>query len=221
MHRIEDDIYPEKTMSTMHTPDILHQACPPNCALLKTWLHSKAFIDQEFLRPDNDPETRSFIIVTGNCSGVSDTHHNGGVWVDANRMRIDCHFDDFDSLVFLTTDEKTFLLFRLMTSTVTCRQMISQFSHPRYVFCSYTHTHRHIPSSDTYPSQVITDNEPSFFCSRWFRVANDKTPQITRYEHFQSQPPRKPEFDFTGPSSSPPSPAESDMPSVSSRLQPS
>ena len=109
MHRIEDDIYPEKTMSTMHTPDILHQACPPNCALLKTWLHSKAFIDQEFLRPDNDSETRSFIIVTGNCSGVSDTHHNGGVWVDANSMRIDCHFDDFDSLVFLTTDEKTFL----------------------------------------------------------------------------------------------------------------
>ena len=111
MHRIEDGIYPEKAKPTIHVTDILHQVCPPNFPLLKSWSATKAFIDEQFLRPDYGPETCVFIIVTGHWRGVSGFHHNGGVWVDVNDMTVDCHFDDFDSLAVLVNDEKTFLMF--------------------------------------------------------------------------------------------------------------
>ena len=52
-----------------------------------------------------------------------------------------------------------------------------------------THTCLHTPSSDTFPTEVMTDNKTSFFYSWWFHVANVKTPQITRYEDFLRKSP--------------------------------
>ena len=42
---IEDGLYPKKTHTALVATSILQQACPPNCALLKAWLQSKAHID--------------------------------------------------------------------------------------------------------------------------------------------------------------------------------
>lgn len=39
--RIEDGTYPEKIPPALLATNILQQACPPNCPLLKAWLQSQ------------------------------------------------------------------------------------------------------------------------------------------------------------------------------------
>ena len=53
-----------------------------------------------------DSETRVFIIVTGNCSDVSGTHHTGAVLIDSTGMSVHCHFDEFGVCVFLGSGQK-------------------------------------------------------------------------------------------------------------------
>jgi len=63
LKRIEDGIYPEKVPPALHATNILQQACPPKCPLLKTWLETKACVDTHFQKDHHDPETRAMVIV--------------------------------------------------------------------------------------------------------------------------------------------------------------
>ena len=59
-------------------------------------------------RDDYDPETREFIIVTGDVTQVVVVHDQCGVHADKNGMRVGCHFDAFAGIGFLAAGSKTF-----------------------------------------------------------------------------------------------------------------
>jgi len=106
--RIEDGLYPEKTPPALPATSILQQACPPNCPLLLAWLQGKAYVDEHFSREDYDPETRGFIIATGDLTGIVGEQECYGVHCDKNGMRVGCHFDSFAAIAFLASGSKTF-----------------------------------------------------------------------------------------------------------------
>jgi hypothetical protein len=162
-------------------------------------------------------------------------------------MRVDCHFDDFDTLVVLVHGEKTFLMCSPedldcdMSTNSSTGHPVNSHIHERpdidphfreygrwytvhlraddmmyipmhwwHQVCaspsthsSCTHTVLHNASAHTNPTQVMTDNQPSFFCSWWFRAVNVKAPQITRYEDLLSKAPTKPLLDLTSAPDSP------------------
>ena len=110
VHRIEDGIYPEKALPAQHVTDILNQSCPPNYPLLQVWLETKTYVDDKYAKNGYDPETRAIMIVTGNCSGLTGTHQQGGVWIDNTGQRVPPHFDEYTGLGFLGQDEKDVFL---------------------------------------------------------------------------------------------------------------
>ena len=108
LKRIEDGIYPEKVPPALHATNILQQACPPKCPLLKTWLETKACVDTHFQKDHHDPETRAMVIVTGDVSHVAGSHNCYGVQVDKHGHEVGVHFDDYASAGFLAAGSKTF-----------------------------------------------------------------------------------------------------------------
>ena len=108
LKRIEDGIYPEKVPPALHATNILQQACPPKCPLLKTWLETKACVDTHFQNDHHDPETRAMVIVTGDVSHVAGSHNCYGVQVDKNGHEVGVHFDDYASAGVLAAGSKTF-----------------------------------------------------------------------------------------------------------------
>jgi hypothetical protein len=112
LHRIEDGIYPEKAQPQMLPTDLLNLALPADSPLLTAWLETKAFVDAKFpaANMNHDPETRAFLIATGNCSALVGTHRNGGVLLDSNGAVVPPHYDDYAGIAFLAAGEKTFSL---------------------------------------------------------------------------------------------------------------
>ena len=110
MRRIEDGIYPEVALPSIYATEILNQACPPDSPLLRAWLDAKACIDSEFSRAQTSPETRSIVIATGNCSGVTGSHRNGGVLTDSNGAVVSCHYDDYAAFAVMAAGHKDFWL---------------------------------------------------------------------------------------------------------------
>jgi hypothetical protein len=112
LHRIEDGIYPEKAQPQMLPTDLLNLALPADSPLLTAWLDTKAFVDAKFpaANMNHDPETRAFLIATGNCSALVGTHRNGGVLLDSNGAVVPPHYDDYAGIAFLAAGEKTFSL---------------------------------------------------------------------------------------------------------------
>ena len=90
---------------------MLNQALPES-HLLTAWLDTKAYIDSKFdvAKMQHDPETRAFLIATGNCSALGETHRNGGVLLDRNGAVVPTHYDDYGGFAFLAAGEKTFSL---------------------------------------------------------------------------------------------------------------
>jgi hypothetical protein len=112
MRRIEDGIYPEVALPSIYVTEILNQACPPDSPLLRTWLDAKACIDSEFSRAQtgHSPETRSIVIATDNCSGVTGSHRNGGVLTDSTGAVVSCHYDDYAAFAVMAAGHKDFWL---------------------------------------------------------------------------------------------------------------
>jgi hypothetical protein len=112
MLHIEDGIYPEIAPTTIHTTEILNQDCTPDSPLLGAWLDVKSLIDSHFSkeRTGHSPETRSIVIATGSCSGVTGTHRNGGVLHDSNGAVVPCHYDDYGSFTVMGAGHKDFWL---------------------------------------------------------------------------------------------------------------
>lgn len=128
--RIEDGIYPEKVAPALLATNILQQACPPNCAFLKTWLQTRAYVDTHFRRDDYDPETREFIIVTGDVSAVVGSKKCYGVHVDNNGMRVGCHFDAYAAIGSLASGSK---IFRTCSpSTLSPKPKLNAHPHERH-----------------------------------------------------------------------------------------
>ena len=48
------------------------------------------------------------MIVTGNCSGIQDTHANSTVSVDKDGQLVGCHFDSYSALAMLGATDKNF-----------------------------------------------------------------------------------------------------------------
>ncbi len=72
------------------------------------------FILETFSTDGHDPDTRGFVIVTGNCSGIQGTHTNHTVRVDKDVQLVGCHFDGYIALAMLGSGDK---FFRDMLST--------------------------------------------------------------------------------------------------------
>jgi hypothetical protein len=53
---------------------------------------------------NHDPETRAFLIATGNCSALVGTHRNGGVLLDSNGAVVPPHYDDYAGIAFLAAE---------------------------------------------------------------------------------------------------------------------
>jgi hypothetical protein len=108
LHRIVDGIYPERDPPSIHPTEILNQVLSVNSPLLTTWLEIKVLIDSHYDvdKMQHDPETRDILIVTGNCSGVVGTHHNGGVLLDRNVTVVPCHYDDYGGWTVMGAGEK-------------------------------------------------------------------------------------------------------------------
>ena len=102
LHRIEDDIYPERVLPRMHPTEMLNQALPPDSPLLTAWFDTTAYIDSKFdvAKMQHDPETRAILIATGNCSALGTTQRNGGVLLDCNGAVVPTHYDDYAGLAF-------------------------------------------------------------------------------------------------------------------------
>ena len=64
LHRIEDGIYPENVLPTMHPTELLNQALSTESPLLTAWFDTKAYIDSKFdvAKMQHDPETRVILI---------------------------------------------------------------------------------------------------------------------------------------------------------------
>ena len=69
---------------------------------MTAWFDTKAYIDSKFdvAKMQHDPETRAFLIVTGNCSALGTTQRNGGVLLDCNGAVVPTHYDDYAGLAF-------------------------------------------------------------------------------------------------------------------------